>query len=116
MRIRRCKIDLPLPVYSAIKAFFRSFTLSLRALVKAKGVEVIEVIPPALNTGLGGKGLHDHAPSVSGSIDAIFEQLKQNGTDLRHQRRQSQRLRQRFAYLVQPDEAVCLVYLRACLH
>lgn len=70
------------PVYSATKAFFRSFTLSLRALVKAKGIEVIEVIPPALNTDLGGKGLHDHAPSVNGFIDAVFEQLKQGKTEL----------------------------------
>ena len=70
------------PVYSATKAFFRSFTLSLRALVKAKGIEVIEVIPPALNTDLGGQGLHDHAPPVSGFIDAIFEQLKEGKTEL----------------------------------
>ena len=70
------------PVYSATKAFFRSFTLSLRTLVKVKGIEVIEVIPPALNTDLGGKGLHDQAPAVSGFIDAIFEQLKQGKSEL----------------------------------
>ncbi|GAB3949029.1 SDR family oxidoreductase [Spirosoma harenae] len=70
------------PVYSATKAFFRSFTWSLRALVKAQGIEVIEVIPPALNTDLGGKGLHDHAPPVSGFIDAIIDQLKLGKTEL----------------------------------
>jgi len=63
------------PVYSATKAFFHSFTVSLQHLVKSKGIEVIEVIPPALNTDLGGKGLHDYAPPVSDFIDAIFEQL-----------------------------------------
>ena len=36
------------PVYSATKAFFHSFTLSLRQLLKAKNIEVIEMIPPAL--------------------------------------------------------------------
>ncbi len=70
------------PVYSATKAFFHSFTLSLRALVKASGIEVIEMIPPALNTDLGGKGLHDQAPPVSAFIDAVFEQLKQGKTEL----------------------------------
>ena len=64
------------PVYSATKAFIRSFTLSLRYLLKERGIEVIEIIPPALNTDLGGKGLHDHAPPVSAFLDAIFPQLE----------------------------------------
>ncbi|MFN8349390.1 MAG: SDR family NAD(P)-dependent oxidoreductase [Spirosomataceae bacterium] len=70
------------PVYSATKAFFHSFTLSLRHLMKAKAVEVIELIPPALNTDLGGKGLHDLAPPVSAFIEAVFEQLKQGKTEI----------------------------------
>jgi len=70
------------PVYSATKAFFHSFTLSLRYLLKPKGIEVIEIIPPALNTDLGGKGLHDQAPPVSDFIKAIFEQLQQGKTEL----------------------------------
>lgn len=65
------------PVYSATKSFFHSFTLSLRKLLKSKNIEVIEIIPPALNTDLGGKGLHDAAPPVSDFIDAIFTQLKE---------------------------------------
>jgi uncharacterized oxidoreductase len=70
------------PVYSATKAFFHSYTLSLRHLLKASGIEVIEIIPPALNTDLGGKGLHDHAPPVSEFIASIFEQLKQGKQEL----------------------------------
>jgi uncharacterized oxidoreductase len=70
------------PVYSATKAFFRSFTLSLRHLLKAKNIEVIEIIPPALNTDLGGIGLHDAHPSVSSFIESIFEQLKQGKDEL----------------------------------
>ena len=70
------------PVYSATKAFFHSFTLSLRQLLKSKNIEVIEMIPPALNTDLGGKGLHDTAPPVSDFVEAIFEQLKQGKTEL----------------------------------
>ncbi|KAF2329842.1 SDR family oxidoreductase [Flavobacterium daemonense] len=70
------------PVYSATKAFFRSFTLSLRHLLKAKNIEVIEIIPPALNTDLGGIGLHDAHPSVSSFIESIFEQLKNGRQEL----------------------------------
>lgn len=65
------------PVYSATKAFFHSFTLSLRHLLKARNIEVIEIVPPALNTDLGGKGIHDKMPPVSGFIDAIFAQLNE---------------------------------------
>ena len=70
------------PVYSGTKAFFHSFTLSLRYLLKPKGIEVIEIIPPAINTDLGGKGLHDFAPPVIDFIDAIFEQLRAGTLDL----------------------------------
>ncbi|RYY86272.1 MAG: SDR family NAD(P)-dependent oxidoreductase [Chitinophagaceae bacterium] len=70
------------PVYSATKAFFRSFTLSLRHQLKGRGIEVIEVIPPALNTDLGGKGLHDEYPPVSDFIESIFAQLKEGKQEL----------------------------------
>ena len=70
------------PVYSATKAFFRSFTLSLRHILKAKNIEVIEIIPPALNTDLGGVGLHDAHPSVADFIVSIFEQLKDGKNEL----------------------------------
>ncbi|MCE7065771.1 SDR family oxidoreductase [Dyadobacter sp. CY326] len=70
------------PVYCATKAFFRSFTLSLRYLLQPKGMEVIEIIPPALNTDLGGKGIHDGSPSVGDFVEAIFAQLKEGKNEL----------------------------------
>lgn len=70
------------PVYSATKAFFHSFTLSLRYLLRERNIEVIEMIPPALNTDLGGKGLHDSAPPVSDFIEAVFAQMKEGKTEL----------------------------------
>jgi uncharacterized oxidoreductase len=70
------------PVYCATKAFFHSFTLSLRALLKEKNIEVIEVIPPALNTDLGGKGLHDQAPPVKDFIESVFAQLAEGKTEV----------------------------------
>jgi uncharacterized oxidoreductase len=71
-----------MPVYSASKAFFHSFTLSLRHILKPRNIEVIEVIPPALNTDLGGKGLHNSAPPVADFIEAVFMQLKQGKTEI----------------------------------
>ncbi|NBU91761.1 MAG: SDR family NAD(P)-dependent oxidoreductase [Flavobacteriia bacterium] len=70
------------PVYCATKAFFHSFTLSLRHLLKSKNIEVIEMIPPALNTDLGGKGLHDGQPPVSAFVEAVFEQMREGKTEL----------------------------------
>jgi uncharacterized oxidoreductase len=70
------------PVYSATKAFFHSFSLSAQHLLKDRNIEVVEIIPPALNTDLGGKGLHDAAPQVSEFIESIFVQLKEGKTEL----------------------------------
>jgi uncharacterized oxidoreductase len=40
------------------------------------------MIPPALNTDLGGKGLHDGQPQVSDFIEAVFKQMKEGKTTL----------------------------------
>ncbi|MDB5199515.1 MAG: short-chain dehydrogenase/reductase [Chitinophagaceae bacterium] len=69
-------------VYCATKAFMRSFTLSLRHMLKSTNIEVIEMIPPALNTDLGGKGIHDGQPSVSDFVESVFEQMKEGKTEL----------------------------------
>jgi len=70
------------PVYCATKAFMHSFTLSLRYQLKSANFEVIEIIPPALNTDLGGKGIHDQHPPVSEFIESIFKQLKEGKIEL----------------------------------
>jgi len=70
------------PVYCATKAFMRSFTLSLRHKLRPTNIEVIEMIPPALNTDLGGKGIHDGYPAVSDFVEAVFQQMKEGKTEL----------------------------------
>jgi len=70
------------PVYSATKAFLHSFTQSLRPLTESRKIEVIEIIPPALNTDLGGIGIHDQAPPVSEFMEAVFHQLKEGKSDI----------------------------------
>ena len=70
------------PVYCATKAFMRSFTLSLRHMLKSTKIEVIEMIPPALNTDLGAKGIHDGHPAVSEFVESVFQQMKEGKTEL----------------------------------
>jgi uncharacterized oxidoreductase len=71
-----------IPVYCATKAFLRSFTLSLRHSLKSTGIEVIEMIPSALNTDLGGVGIHDGHPAVKDFVESVFQQLKEGKTEL----------------------------------
>jgi uncharacterized oxidoreductase len=70
------------PVYSATKAFFHSFSLSAQYQLKSRNIEVIEMIPPALNTDLGGKGLHEGQPPVTDFVAAVFQQMKEGKTAL----------------------------------
>jgi len=80
--INNAGIQQWMPIYSASKAFFHSFTLSTRHILKSGRIEVIEMIPPALNTDLGGKGLHTSSPPVTEFIDSVFTQLKQGKTEI----------------------------------
>ena len=64
------------PVYCATKAALHSFTLSLRHQISSTPISVIEIIPPAVDTDLGGKGLHTFGVPVNEFTDAIVEQLK----------------------------------------
>lgn len=65
-----------IPVYCATKAALHSFTLSLRHQLAETPIRVIEIIPPAVNTDLGGKGLHTFGAPLNEFTDSIVEQLK----------------------------------------
>ncbi|HJX83774.1 MAG TPA: SDR family NAD(P)-dependent oxidoreductase [Candidatus Angelobacter sp.] len=64
------------PVYSATKAALHSYTLSLRHHLTKAAITVIEVIPPAVNTDLGGAGLHTFGVPLDEFADAVFERLR----------------------------------------
>lgn len=63
------------PVYCATKAAMRSFTLSLRQQLTGTDIEVVEIIPPAVDTDLGGPGLHKFGVPLDEFADGIFAQL-----------------------------------------
>jgi uncharacterized oxidoreductase len=60
------------PVYCATKAALHSFTLSLRHHLADTGVRVVEILPPAVNTDLGGAGLHTFGEPLDAFADAVM--------------------------------------------
>ena len=69
----------PMPgaaVYSATKAALHSFTLSLRTQIESEGVDVIEIVPPAVQTDLGGAGLHLFGVPLDEFADAVYARMK----------------------------------------
>ena len=60
------------PIYSATKAALHSFSMTLRHQLAKTNVKVIEVAPPAVNTDLGGVGLHTFGAPVNDFADAVF--------------------------------------------
>jgi uncharacterized oxidoreductase len=64
------------PVYCATKAALHSFTLSLRHQLAGTSIEVIEIIPPAVDTDLGGPGLHTFGVKVDDFLDAVLPRIE----------------------------------------
>lgn len=64
------------PIYSATKAAMHSFTITLRQQLANTNVEVVEVLPPAVNTDLGGVGLHTFGAPLYDFIAGIFDGLR----------------------------------------
>lgn len=70
------------PVYCATKAAMHSLSVTLRYDLKKKSIEVIEIVPPMVNTDLGGKGLHDEGVPLDEFADAMLEGLKRGETEI----------------------------------
>lgn len=70
------------PVYCATKAALRSFTLSLRRQLAGTPVEVVEIIPPAVDTDLGGPGLHTFGVPLDAFAEAVMAGLAAGQTEI----------------------------------
>jgi uncharacterized oxidoreductase len=70
------------PIYSATKAALHSFTMSLRLQLAETKVKVIEVAPPAVNTDLGGVGIHTFGEPVDEFADGIFKGLAEGKEEI----------------------------------
>jgi uncharacterized oxidoreductase len=70
------------PIYSATKAALHSFTMCLRYQLTETSVEVIEVAPPAVNTDLGGAGLHTFGEPLDAFADGIFKGLEEGKVEI----------------------------------
>jgi uncharacterized oxidoreductase len=70
------------PIYCATKAAMHSLTVSLRHDLAKKSIEVVEIIPPAVDTDLGGKGLHAKDTPVAEFADAVWKALERGDTEI----------------------------------
>ncbi|AMJ66025.1 SDR family oxidoreductase [Hymenobacter sp. PAMC 26628] len=64
-----------LPIYCATKAAMHSVTLSLRQQLLPTGVQVVEIVLPAVDTDLGGPGLHTHGVPLDAFADAVMARV-----------------------------------------
>ncbi|MDG0821952.1 MAG: SDR family NAD(P)-dependent oxidoreductase [Staphylococcus equorum] len=70
------------PIYSATKAAVHSFTVSLRHQLSNTNTSVYEVIPPAVNTDLGGENIHTSGADPVDFINEIFDGLVQGNNEI----------------------------------
>jgi uncharacterized oxidoreductase len=70
------------PVYCATKAGVHSFTMSLRYQLSKTPIKVIEIIPPAVDTDLGGAGLHKFGTPLNEFADDVISKLKKGDNEI----------------------------------
>lgn len=64
------------PIYCSTKAALHSFTLSLRWQLRGTSTEVLEIVPPAVDTDLQAPGLHTFGVNVDEFADHVFAELE----------------------------------------
>lgn len=70
------------PVYGATKAGMHSFVFSLREQLHDSGIEVVEILPPAVNTNLGGAGKHTFGMDLDEFGDFVFAEWEQGRNEI----------------------------------
>jgi uncharacterized oxidoreductase len=87
------------PIYSATKAAMHAYTITLRQHLRAHGVEVIELMPPAVKTDLAAYPDDPGFKVISTGelIDATFKQLAKGKLEIRPGQANSLRFMSRVA-------------------
>ncbi len=70
------------PVYCATKAGIHSFTMSLRYQLSSANIKVIEIVPPAVQTDLGGANLHTFGVPLNEFADAVFKRIEEGELEI----------------------------------
>lgn len=81
--------------YCATKAALHSFTMSLRAQLAKTTVTVVEIIPPAVNTDLGGVGLHNFGEPLEAYADDVMVRLERGELEFGYKSSEERRLASR---------------------
>lgn len=66
------------PIYSASKNGVHGFTQALRYQLDDKPTHVFEILPPAVNTDLGGAGEHTYGSDLNEFVAAVTKQLQED--------------------------------------
>lgn len=72
-------------VYGATKAALHSYTMSLRHHLSATRVRVVEIVPPMVQTDLGGAGLHNAGVPLDEFADAVMARWRAGETEIGYQ-------------------------------
>ena len=79
-------------VYSATKAALHSFTMTLRHELANTSIQVIEIVPPAVDTDLGGVGIHTMGVPVDEFADSILQRVAAGELEVGYGRSEKARL------------------------
>ncbi len=73
------------PIYSATKAALHSYSLSLRQELREYGVEVVEIMPPAVTTNLGQRNLDFRLRQMTAEdlVETVLRGLRSGRQELR---------------------------------
>lgn len=82
-------------VYSATKAAIHSFTMTLRHELAHTSINVIEIVPPAVDTDLGGVGIHTMGVPVDEFANSIMKRMVAGELEVGYGRSEKARLASR---------------------
>jgi short-subunit dehydrogenase involved in D-alanine esterification of teichoic acids len=72
-------VPLPItPTYNATKAAIHSFTESMRVQLSDTGIDVLELVPPAVRTALIGQQEAENAMPLDAFLDEVMDILGSN--------------------------------------